>query len=385
MKKILTTLLLIFGFVTYSKNDIKILVNKNENISNEYIMSNNIEIEKVSKKASSKSTKEIVSKIVPKVPNLENIIDFRQKMIELMNIYENEVEHKIEYIAYSSKNRVNVRFETKSVNITLDLESLMNKVLENKSNVDTVNKIENSNLTREQKIKKAFYFLFDKIFENFRNEMLELKKSGEFIYNSEYVSLIKKNGKWEALEIIGKEKSNLDFEILVNKDISFNNKELEKIEKEISKIISPHLLDNSINKDTIINSYGITEKEYEKYFAKDIDRLKKLSTNTKKSIYFIDKENIVVKYENKNIDFLSDLQNIYSEPGFREGLHKIKDSNKDQRTKKLESRIYIFKKLYGDKNIEKLKKENKYIYGDIYINVEKINGVWTIKDSDLVK
>ncbi len=392
MKKIIISIFIMFSFLTYSESNIQTLVSSDINLSNEYIEKNNLEIEKIVEVEQSNILKEKISKTIDKLSGITQMLSVEEFTGKISDLFINEIKMELVNISYILNNRVDANFKVK----LLDIDDMFNtlpmfkneeeflkeseKRLYEKYSKKFIEDLEKSNLTYEEKEKKVMKIILDIMIDILKDGIKEYKKNAKYNYEDISITFVKNKNKWEKVDILGNEKSNLGFKVLVNKDINLSDEYIEKTQNEVfSTITQDIIIDKNENEKTIMEEYNFTEEEYNKYLSKDIEKMLESIDYTKKSIYFINENNVSVKYEIKVLDFFSSIENLLSDREFLIGILNIKNNETQDKESRLKKVVYVVKHLYGEKNIEKLKKENKYIYSNNLIKLEKINGTWKIK------
>ncbi len=383
MKKIIISIFMIFSFLTYSKSNIQTLVSSDINLSNEYIEKSNLEIEKMVEGQLVKFKNVIKQmwtyELMDEIKNLEDGIE-KEYTKKLFNKLEDifieafEIKLELENISYISDNRVDVLYKIGMYDLS-DMFDLFTQ-LENEKKIDRmlvkklVEKLNPEldllrlNLTTEKAIdKKMMDMAYDLTIEFFGNNIEEYKKNSKYTYDKGYVSLVKKENKWEELSFIRNEKSGIDFKVILNKDIKLSDEYIEKTKNEIFVNLK---IDELVSKEFIkmvMKKYNLTKAEYDKMFSKYNEN----SEYLKKGIYFVNENNVVLKYEEKVLNYFS----LYTDKEFIGNLKTKKDSEREK---------YTLNYLFNEKSATRLKKENNYIYYDFYVKLEKTNGTWEIKE-----
>ncbi len=371
---------MVFTFISCSTSGVNVLLNENKSVSYEYALENDKIIKEKAMLATKEIQKDLASKFIPKFPEIPGVegFDFNDEVkyvIDKMFTALNKgMEYKIENISYLSKDRVDVKFNVKSVDIFSlfkemqeNPEKYMKEMLPRILNDKTVTEIFlKSDLSEKEKFKFVFRKTMDSFMEIIDETVEEKIKQKDYIYSSQYISLIKENGQWKVIDLIRNEASKEKYSVLLNNKYKFSREKINELETEIFKL--PILEIQRKNSEKFLTENFKIPMNSVEYLNNLMNEMK----YTKKAIYFIDEKNIEVKYEIKLVDILTILNHVYSNKDFVQEMSKISDIN--ERTK------YILQKLYSKEMIDKMKKENKYIYQDNYLHLEKINGKWEVRD-----
>ncbi len=372
---------MVFTFISCSTSGVNVLLNENKSVSYEYALENDKIIKEKAMLATKEIQKDLASKFRPKFPEIPGAegIDFNDEfkyVIDKMFTALNKgMEYKIENISYLSKDRVDVKFNVKSVDIfslfkemqenpEKYMKEMLPRILNDKTVIEMFLK---SDLPEKEKAKYMFRKIMDSFIVIIDETVEEKIKQKDYIYSSQYISLIKENGQWKVIDLIRTEASKEKYSVLLNNKYQFSREKINELETEIFKL--PILEIQRKNSEKLLTENFKIPMNSVEYLNNLMDEMK----YTKKAIHFIDEKNIEIKYEIKLIDILTILNHVYFNTDFLQEMSKISDIN--ERTK------YILQKLYSKEMIDKMKKENKYIYQDNYLHLEKINGKWEVRDT----